>query len=667
MDNFSSHDWEPIRTHSLPASELFELPLQVIPFETNEIDGTIPLRFSRVVAAFPQKLAVKWKDRSLTYQELDQASDRVAKALLASIGEDRRPVALLLAHNLNAIIAILGVLKAGKCYVALDAASPNARTEAILVNAQPGVIVFDNDYHSRARQYITGGIDLLDLDEIRAGSLNLLSGVDTSPDSLAAIFYTSGSTGEPKGVGRTHRQILHYVWSNTQIYGVNPMDRQALLSFLGFAGSTSDIFQALLSGAGLYLFSPREGSLDELVAWLWEEQITLFHPPVELFRQLSQRMAGSEELFALRLVVLASQTLYKQDIEDFYHAFPADCVVVNRYGLTEVGAAAQYPIRRDTILDGEVVPVGYPVHDMEIYLVDETGEIVERGQIGEIMIRSRYLAPGYLKDEELTRQVFLPDPEGGSRRVYRTGDLGRWRDDGCLEHLGRKDDRVKIRGFRVELAAVEAALLELEQVRQAVVVAQRLKSGENRLVAYLVLSERTDLTAGEVRSRLVARLPDYMIPSAIIVLENIPVTASGKVDRRALPVPGSARPELQTAYQPPRTDLETQLSAIWEEILGIDAIGVQDNFFELGGSSLHAIRILARIADHFGVSLSQNHLFANPTIAGLAALVIERFESSDDQELDRLLSLVEGMSEQEAEKLLFEIGPENNNPKSACE
>jgi hypothetical protein len=194
-----------------------------------------------------------------------------------------------------------------------------------------------------------------------------------------------------------------------------------------------------------------------------------------------------------------------------------------------------------------------------------------------------------------------------------------------------------------------------------------LKSRETRLVAYLVFSEAANLTISEVRVRLADRLPDYMIPSAIVVLESLPVTASGKLDRRALPVPSSSRPELETAYQPPRTDLESQLSMIWGETLGIGPLGVHDNFFELGGSSLHAIRILARIADHFDVSLSQNHLFASPTIASLAALISERIGLSNDHEIDRLVALVEDLSEQEVEKLLFELESENEIQKSQCE
>jgi amino acid adenylation domain-containing protein len=656
MENFSHHVWDPLETAQPHLDLLSEPNLHYIPFEPKEIESTIPVRFARVAASVPHKLAVKCKDNWLTYRELDWASDQIAEALLATIDKNQQHVALLFPHNLNAISAILGVLKAGKSYLVLDAASHELRLGAVLADARPGVILCDHEYLSLGRKLVTRCVHLLDVDEIEVEHLDLPVNLEVSPDSLAALFHTSGSTGGPKGVGRTHRQMLHYVWSNIQIYGVNATDRQALLSFLGFAGSTSDVFRALLSGAGLHLLSPWEASLNQLIAWLRAEGITLFHPAVELFRQLNERLDGSREFSSLRLIVLASQTLYKSDVEAFWNSFPGDCMLVNRYGMTEVGAATQFLIRRSTILDGEVVPVGYPVHDMEIYLVDEAGEIVEIGQIGEILVRSRYLAPGYWQGVELTRQAFLPDPDGGSRRTYKTGDIGRWQADGCLEHLGRKDDRVKIHGFRVELAAVEAALLELESISQAVVRTQQLKSGENRLVAYLVYSGSGSMTVSEVRSQLASRLPGYMIPTVMMVLKDIPVTASGKVDRRALPAPDASRPELEVAFQPPRTQVEAQLVAIWSDILGIEPLGIEDNFFDLGGSSLHATRILARIADRFQVSLAQNDFFNRPTIEGLAAIAAERLRLTDEDEIERLVALVENLSEQEAENLLLEMG-----------
>lgn len=600
-------------------------------FEQGELDGSISQRFRGVANAFPDRLALQDGQEGLTYGELARVSDRVAQALTFLTGVGVEPIALLVDHRSSAIAAVLGVLKTGRAYLALDTHAPPARQVEILLDAGSRCIIADQKYQPFAQELAVNGMQILSLEDMLAfenqrGEPGVVDDLPhVAPDTLAAIFYTSGSTGEPKGVGRTHRQILHYAWSNLSLYNISPDDRQSLLSFIGFAGSVSDIFHTLLNGASLFMLNPRETGLDQIIKWIMQRRITLLHPTVDLFRQICSRLTGEEDLTSLRMVLLASQALYRSDVEAFRSLFPAESTLVNRYGMTEATAAAQYLITSETqVPEIEQVPVGYPVDGFEIMLLDDGGNPVEAGEVGEIAIRSRYLAPGYLNKPELTRQVFLPDPEGGDQRIYLTGDLGRMPPGGPLVLVGRKDFRVKIRGYRVELPAVEAALLNLGMVKQAVVVARQDPvggGGEQHLVAYLISGVQPTPTVNQLREELAKKLPEYMIPAMFVWLEQLPMTASGKVDRRLLPTPETSRRGLSTTYEPPVDELEAYLVEVWAQVLGIEQVGVDDNFLELGGDSLLATQILARLSDRYPNSLAQNAIFISPTIRMLAQYI----------------------------------------------
>jgi len=587
-------------------------------FDRREIHCSIPKRFQRVVAHFPHRLALKCAQNQFTYQELNTASNAVAHAILSILGEQPEPVALLFDHSSDLVVSLMGVLKAGKAYLVLDPSAPISRLSGILSNAQVRLVIAGKGYDQPVSQLSQTARRSISYDFALSSFPGAPVKLDLPQPSLAGIFYTSGSTGEPKGVGRTHAQMLHYAWINIQNYKIVPSDRQSLISFLGFAGSVSDVFHALLSGAGLYLFSPWEASLDDMIDWLRRESITIFHPSVSLFRQLLERINAARGLENLRMVILAGQTIYRQDVIRFRQFFPTDCVMVNRYGLSEVGAVAQFFVDCQTEWEGDTLPVGYPVQDVEILVLDEAGQSVVPGQTGEVVVRSHFLAPGYLHDRELSDKVFVSDPEHAGQRLYFTGDLGRIQADGCLLHLGRKDFRVKVRGFRVELSAIEAALMALPGINQAVVLAQPLETGDHQLVAYLVPAGDVPITTSHIRSALAASLPDYMFPSFILWIARLPLTANGKIDRRSLPNPGSSRPNLLTSYEPPQTALQAQLADLWAAILRLDRVGIHDNFFELGGNSLLVNQVLSRVADLFHIRLSPREFFNAPTVSELS-------------------------------------------------
>jgi acyl carrier protein len=350
---------------------------------------------------------------------------------------------------------------------------------------------------------------------------------------------------------------------------------------------------------------------------------------------------------------LEGDQISQKDVEIFKIYFASDCILVNGLGATECGLVRQYFNDKEVQITGNNVPVGYAVEDTKVLLFDDDGKEVGASCVGEIAVKSRYLSPGYWRRPDPTRARFLPDPNGGNELIYLTGDLGRIRPDGCLEYLGRRDFQVKIRGFRVEVTEVETVLLEHTNVRESTVVAQEGRFSDKRLVAYLVPSKKPGPSTSELRSLLKEKLPDYMIPSVFVMLDTLPLTPAGKVDRKALPFPSSARPELDTSFVAPTTPVEEELAKIWAEVLSLDQVGIQDNFFDLGGHSLLATQVISRVINTFKVELPIKSLFESPTVADMTVVITENMaKKAGDEDLTRMLTELESLSDEEAQRLL---------------
>jgi acyl carrier protein len=319
---------------------------------------------------------------------------------------------------------------------------------------------------------------------------------------------------------------------------------------------------------------------------------------------------------------------------------------------------------KESRLSGNTVPVGYALEDREILLLDDTGKQVGFNETGEIAVRSRYLSPGYWRRPDLTAAKFRPDPDGGDKSIYLTGDLGYIMPDGCLEHIGRKDFQAKMRGHTVDLSEVEAAILARENIKAAVVIATQNQSQreESHLVAYIVANTASAPGTTLLRRALSDKLPDYMIPSRFILLESLPLTPNGKVDRRALPDPGKSRPELETLFVAPRTSLEKELAQIWAEVLSLDAIGIHDNFFDLGGHSLAATRVVSQVIKQFRLELPLQSLFQSPTVGEMAVVITEnQTKKLDETDMHRILAELESLSDEEAKERLAEADPKSSD------
>ena len=461
--------------------------------------------FEAQVRQNPQRSAIQTSRVSLTYEQLNRAANRVARTI-AEQSRDQRPLAILLEHDSPAIVALLGALKAAKIFVLLDPVLPAARMAQIVNDSGAQLIVTNDRCENIAAPLATPAGTPINLDHLSetVTDENLERAVD--PDSAAYILYTSGSTGVPKGVMRTHRNDLHNIRHHTKTLGFNAADRMTLLGSYSTGQGIQDVFDALLNGATLLPRDLKAEGFADLADWLAREKITVYHSAATLFRRFTRELDERQVLADLRVIRLGSEAVSWKDVAAYNAHFADSCLLSCELSCSEANTISQWLIDKRTAV-GTTVPVGYALTDKEILIVDEAGLPMAPGESGEIAVRSRYLSPGYWNRPDLTAQAFSIGGDGATR-VYRSGDLGRLSADGCLEHLGRKDSRVKIRGYRVECREVELALLNLDAVDQAFVTAGQDQQGETDLIAYVVGHRGSNLTVSQLRTELGRQLPN---------------------------------------------------------------------------------------------------------------------------------------------------------------
>ena len=586
---------------------------EFVEFEADAIEQSIPHRFEQQVDRNPEKRSpVQTSGDRLTYAELDAWANRIAHALPEQSGERQEPVGILLTQGASAVAAILGVLKAGKFYVPLDPLFPEARLAHTCAWVGAQVIATDSESFPLARSVVDRSENVVIVDRLRDGGDHSRHADLASPDDIAYVFFTSGSTGMPKGVFDSHRNVLHNVRRYTNALAINADDRLTLLQSCAFSGSVSSLFGALLNGATIFPFDfARQGPV-ELGRLLQREQLTIYHSVPSIFRSF---LTGSIRFPSVRVIRLEGDRATSLDAELYRRHFGPHCVLANGLGTTETGLCRQYVIDRSTKVADGILPVGYPVEDMEVEVLDEQGIQVEFGEQGEIAVRSRYLAVGYWRRPDLTGAAFRSEPDG--KRTYRTGDLGRMRSDGCLEYLARKDFQLKIRGHRVDIAEVESQLIAVNRVKDAVVTTRERENGEAELVAYVVTDDANPLEATALTSELGRTLPSHLIPTRFLQLDALPVNDSGKVDRNNLPSPAEVGRRRRRRPTLPRTPLEKQLVEIWQDVLNTSPVGLDDSLLDLGGDSLACAVIAARI-EEMGYRVAPDGLVGPTTVAQLA-------------------------------------------------
>jgi len=607
--------------------------------------------FEEQVARTPEASGLVSDDLELTYAELNRVANRLAHLLRRRGLVSNGCVGVCIERSAEAIIALLGILKAGGAYVPLNPEHPIVRLKLQLAECNAAFLITRNSVSGESLEF---GGDIIDFERDRA---ELLAEPDTNPSSintaasLAYVIYTSGSSGVPKGVAVSHQALINYTqFILGRLHVKGPLHFGNVSTITADLGNTC-IFPALVSGGCLHLISydvAMEGAL-------FSKYVT--KRPIDVLKIVPSHLnalLGSEprgDILPRKYLILGGEAL-SWELVDRISKTNSTCEIINHYGPTEttVGSLTFTIEPHEAPTQSLTVPIGKPIANTSVYILDPHLRLMPTGVAGELYIGGAGLASGYVNQPVETAVRFIPSPfsdEPGAR-VYRTGDLTRYLRDGNIEFLGRIDHQVKVRGFRVELAEIEAVLLRHSQVRQAVVMAEEASADNQRLLGYVVASGSKALGIDDLRSFLGQHLPGYMIPSTFIFLKTMPLTSNGKIDRASLPAPDEARPDLQRLFVAPRTPVERELASIWAEFLKLDEVGVDDNFFELGGHSLLATQVVSRMRKVFNCEIPLRSLFELPTIAQLA----EQIGDSTVTETERLLAEIEKLSDEEVEVLL---------------
>ncbi|HEX3589965.1 MAG TPA: amino acid adenylation domain-containing protein, partial [Pseudonocardiaceae bacterium] len=560
----------------------------------------------------PDATAVTFGDQGVSYRELEERSNQIAHWLIDAGAGPETLAGICVERGIDMIAAVLGVLKAGGAYVPLATDHPRDRLEFILADTAAPVILTQRALAAK----FTGDrrVCCLDGDDVTAYPTTN-PGPRATPDDLAYILYTSGSTGRPKGVRIQHEALTNLLHAMQDVLCMTPEDHLLAVTTTIFDISNLEMLQPLVNGAHIHIAGRDEVHSPELLATILADHgITLIQSTPSLWKTVLDEITHLDS--PLR-ILLGGEALDPDLVARTQERLPRS-VTINGYGPTE--AAIYTTTMSLTDRQSAVVPIGRPVANVEVFVLDPAGRVVPVGVVGELYIGGAGLARGYHNRPDLTAERFVHKHIGGRNRlVYRTGDLVRWLPDSTIEYLGRTDDQVKIRGFRIELGEIETALRAHPQVAEAVVMARADNPGDRRLVAYLVPAdpaEGVDIPA--VRARLRDRLPDYMIPSAFLTLGTIPLGPSGKIDKRALPAPDGSRPDLADAYVAPSGPVEHAIAEVWSQVLGVERVGAHDNFFELGGDSILGIQVTSRVR-RLGFALTPRMMFQHETVARIAA------------------------------------------------
>lgn len=618
---------------------------------------SIPDLFAAQVEKSPEKTALVLDGKELNYTELNARANRVARHLQKKGVTPGTTVGLFIDRSLEAIIGLLGILKAGGVYVPLDPAAPQKRTAFILEDAGISIVLSSKDLQETIHNITERPIVRLDADwQIIAqkSATNLTH--RPQPEDLAYIIYTSGSTGKPKGVLISHGSIATHCQDVCEHFELTSQDRVLQFAAYVFDQSIEQILTALICGATLVLRGPAIWPPSDFSGVISNYDLTVVNLPPSYWYKWMQDWDQTScfENPQLRLVIIGGDEIRPEMVRTWQQTPMHQTRLLNAYGPTETTITAlTYEFPSD--FEGSKIPIGRPLANRKVYVLDPKGDPVPVNIPGELHLGGQGLAQGYLNRDDLTAKSFISDPFDArpDARLYKTGDLVRYLPDGNLEFLGRVDLQVKIRGYRLELGEVESALNQHPGVQEAVVTAREDEDGEKHLLAYLTSQTEEPPSNEDLRKFITSRLPLYMLPAAFMWLEEIPLTPSGKVNRKALPAVDLDRLVAEADYVAPRTPLEEEIAQLWAEVLNVERVGIHDHFFDLGGHSLLAAQLVARVRDHYHVELPLRDLFETPTVAGLATLVTQSLAREEEDELlNQLLAELDELSDEETKQLL---------------
>jgi len=575
-------------------------------------------RFETIARAQPGRQAISAGGQQASYGELAAHSARVAYHLLQMGVQQGDRIALCFEHGPAAFAAWLGVLKCGAIVVPLVPTHPVERLRAFVSDASARIVLADIRSLEKASSVADGFADVVDVDSI--GDASPRSWPRIGPADPATILYTSGTSGKPKGVIQTHGNIVKKVDVCAAAFGTTPSDRFSLLTWYAMAQGTIVTANALLSGATLCAFNVRQEGLSGLADWMVQERISIYVSVSSLFRSLARTLESTRRFPDVRLVRIGGERVTVEDVAAYRRLFPPPTRLLVSYAATEAGPIALHEIGESETFPDGVVPAGKALDGVTVLICDEHGRRLPEGDEGEVVVRSAFLSPGYWGQPAQTAQAFTASSDASGEREYRTGDLGRIR-GGRIEHLGRIGNRVQIGGLRIELEEIESALSACPGVLVAAALVKPRGDDELQLVAYVQPLDGCRPTVDTLRASLGTRLPEQMIPSRFVFLEDMPLSGSGKVDRQRLPDPAADRPTLSSDWAEPITPAERVVAETVRDILGIERVGRQDAFLSIGGDSLRAGQVASRLSKRYGKQISLGDLLNASTVANIATLV----------------------------------------------
>ncbi|MEO6244411.1 MAG: AMP-binding protein, partial [Opitutaceae bacterium] len=590
------------------------------PFPREAMESSLGRRFEAIATQHPNRIAIRTTKSGWSYANLNRQANRIAHSLLERRRRPEEPVAVLVECGDMLIAALLGVLKSGHIVVPLDPSYPEDRLASMLAESGAAIILTNSRNEALASRLLGSARGPVNLEALAPGLPEDNPRHDVAPQTLAYLLFSSGSTGRPKGIVHSHQNALQNIRSYSLALELSAADRIILLHSVSFSSGVNDVLFALLNGATLYPWDVKAQGLDALGPWMSEHKITVLNWSPTTYRHLLESLPAGVQLSSVRVVMLGSEPVTKLDRDLYCRHFSPEARLVVRLGSTECNNYRLNILNRNSPIPNGTIPGGYAVPDKEVLVLDEAEIPLSVGEMGQIAVRSRYLSPGYWNRPDLTEAAFRPDPAGGDQRIYLTGDFGRLQPDGCLEYLGRRDSQLKFHGIRIEASEIELALTNRVDVRDAVVMVHNDQANHQVLVAYVVPRTRPAPSPRDLHQALLAKLPPAMVPSAFVFLEALPLTPSGKVDRRSLP---TLTVEHKTAgnFLVPVTATEKTLAELWAALLQIAQVGRSDHFFNLGGHSLTAVRMLARLQATLAREIPLRVLFEAPTLSEFAARI----------------------------------------------
>ena len=612
----------------------------------------IHVLFEEQVEKTPDNIALVYKQQNLTYRQLNNRANQLANYLKSLGVKPETTVGICVERSLEMVIGILAILKAGGAYVPLDPAYPTERLALMLEDVQTPILLTQTHLQNRLplNQQTVVNLDI-DGEIIAQYSADNFPS-EVTPENLAYIIYTSGSTGTPKGTEVPHRSFIGFM------FGVDYIQLDENLIWLqhssvSWDGLTLEMWPPLLYGGRCVLYPEKIPTAEKLTQLIQEQKVNTLWLTSALFNMMINTMP--QGLLGIKKLLIGGEFLSINHVHRALELLP-ETKIINGYGPSECTVfTCCYPIPQQLGENVNSIPIGKPIGDRTVYILDENLHRVPVGVPGELYVGGASVARGYLNQPKLTLEKFILNPfeAAAGGKLYKTGDLVRRLPDGNLEFIGRIDTQVKIRGFRIELAEIEIVLIQHPDIKEVVVIARGDEPGQKLLVAYLVAKDHAP-NPSSLRNFIKEKLPDYMIPTAFVCLESLPLTPNGKINRRALPVPEQTHRNIEIDFVAPSTPVEKELATIWTEVLKLPQVGINDNFFELGGHSLLATQAISRLREVFSLDFPLRYLFENPTIAELAQKVIEQqIEQAENDELSRILAEVDQLSEEEVTQQLM--------------